>query len=148
MVACRTLRRSALDQYGRRSRTLLLHPSRYFGLPTTDCVCDYPSGNQYDLRNVIDLARYLLPTPPVPLRFHRLLLALGNGDPIRAICSTLIAQAFQSIAIPSCRSRTRATLIAQIAPAVLRISYVCVTTVCLHRVILMSRRIFRSSNRT
>ncbi|RBA23578.1 YiiX/YebB-like N1pC/P60 family cysteine hydrolase [Herminiimonas fonticola] len=57
-------------------------------------------GNQYDLRNVIDLARYLLPTPPVPLRFRRRMLALGSGDPTRAICSTLIAQAFQSIRFP------------------------------------------------
>lgn len=57
-------------------------------------------GSPYDLRNVIDLARYLFPTPPVPLRFRRNLLALGSGDPTRAICSTLIAQAFQSIRYP------------------------------------------------
>lgn len=57
-------------------------------------------GSQYDLRNVIDLARYLLPTPPVPLRFRRNMLALGSGDPTQAICSTLIAQAFQSIRYP------------------------------------------------
>lgn len=57
-------------------------------------------GSQYDLRNVIDLARYLLPTPPVPIRFRRRMLALGSGDPTRAICSTLIAQAFQSIRYP------------------------------------------------
>jgi len=57
-------------------------------------------GNQYDLRNVIDLARYLLPTPPVPLRLRRRMLALGSGDPTRAICSTMIAQAFQSIRYP------------------------------------------------
>ncbi|MGB2942488.1 MAG: YiiX/YebB-like N1pC/P60 family cysteine hydrolase [Candidatus Macondimonas sp.] len=57
-------------------------------------------GNQYDLRNVFDLARYLLPTPPVPLRFRRRMLALGSGDPTRAICSTLIAQAFQAIRYP------------------------------------------------
>lgn len=38
-------------------------------------------GSQYDLRNVIDLARYLFPTPPVPLRFRRNMLALGSGDP-------------------------------------------------------------------
>lgn len=57
-------------------------------------------GNQYDLRNVIDLARYLFPTPPVPLRMRRTMLALGSGDPTRAICSTLIAQAFQSIRYP------------------------------------------------
>lgn len=57
-------------------------------------------GHQYDLRNVWDLARYLFPTPPVPLRWRRRMLSLGSGDPTRAICSTLIAQAFQSIRYP------------------------------------------------
>jgi permuted papain-like amidase YaeF/Yiix C92 family enzyme len=57
-------------------------------------------GNRYDLRNVVDLARYLLPTPPVPRRFRRRMIALGSGDPTRAICSTLIAEAFQSIRYP------------------------------------------------
>lgn len=57
-------------------------------------------GHHYDLRNVWDLARYLLPTPPVPQRFRRRMLSLGSGDPTRAICSTLIAQAFQSIRYP------------------------------------------------
>lgn len=57
-------------------------------------------GNQYDLKNVVDLARYLLPTPPVPVRWRRRMLALGSGDPTRAICSTLIAQAFQSVRYP------------------------------------------------
>lgn len=57
-------------------------------------------GDRYDLRNVVDLARYLLPHPPIPARFRRRLIALGSGDPTRAICSTLIAQAFQLIAYP------------------------------------------------
>jgi hypothetical protein len=57
-------------------------------------------GHQYDLRNVIDLARYLMPTPPVPTRFRRRMIALGSGDPTRAICSTLIAQAFEAIRYP------------------------------------------------
>ncbi len=57
-------------------------------------------GTAYDLRNVIDLARYLLPKPPVPARWRRGLLALGSGDPSRAICSTLIAQAFQRVHYP------------------------------------------------
>ena len=57
-------------------------------------------GHGYDLKNVIDLARYLLPTPPVPVRWRRRMLALGSGDPTRAICSTLIAQAFQSVGYP------------------------------------------------
>jgi len=57
-------------------------------------------GHRYDLRNIVDLVRYLLPTPPVPVRFRRRMIALGSGDPTRAICSTLIARAFQSIRYP------------------------------------------------
>ncbi len=57
-------------------------------------------GMRYDLKNVFDLARYLIPTPPVPIRWRRSLLALGSSDPTRAICSTRIAQAFQSIGFP------------------------------------------------
>ncbi|HET7767032.1 MAG TPA: YiiX/YebB-like N1pC/P60 family cysteine hydrolase [Burkholderiales bacterium] len=57
-------------------------------------------GGQYDLKNVFDLARYLIPTPPVPTRWRRRLIAFGSGDPTRAICSTLIAEAFQSVHYP------------------------------------------------
>lgn len=57
-------------------------------------------GHQYDLKNVFDLARYLIPTPPVPGRLRRKMIAFGSGDPTRAICSTLIAQAFQSVRFP------------------------------------------------
>ena len=57
-------------------------------------------GQQYDLKNIIDLARYLIQKPPVPTRLRRRLLALGSGDPTRAICSSLIAQAFQSVQYP------------------------------------------------
>ncbi|WP_340322009.1 lipo-like protein [Chelatococcus albus] len=57
-------------------------------------------GYGYDVKNVVDLMRYLLPQPPVPLRFRRRLLAFGSGEPTRTICSTLIAQAFQSVRYP------------------------------------------------
>jgi hypothetical protein len=57
-------------------------------------------GHRYDLRNVFDLLRYLLPTPPVPVPWRRRMLALGSGDPTRAICSTLVAEAFQSVHYP------------------------------------------------
>jgi hypothetical protein len=66
-------------------------------------VCDYMIsrlGYRYDMRNVFDLARYLIQTPPVPGYWKRRMLALGSGDPTRAICSSLIAQAFQSIRYP------------------------------------------------
>src|SRR5258708_7833222 len=56
-------------------------------------------GHQYDLKNVLDLARYLLPIP-VPVRFRRRLMAFGSGDPSLAICSTLIAQAFGAVRYP------------------------------------------------
>lgn len=57
-------------------------------------------GLSYDLKNVIDLARYLMPMPPVPVPWRRRMLALGSGDPTRAICSTLIAHAFQQVRYP------------------------------------------------
>lgn len=57
-------------------------------------------GNQYDLRNVFDLARYLIRTPPIPVPLRRQMLALGSGDPTRAICSSLIAAAFASVRYP------------------------------------------------
>ncbi|HYA59324.1 MAG TPA: YiiX/YebB-like N1pC/P60 family cysteine hydrolase, partial [Burkholderiaceae bacterium] len=56
-------------------------------------------GHRYDLKNILDLARYLFPIP-VPTRFRRRLIALGSGDPTRAICSTLIAQAFGAVRYP------------------------------------------------
>ncbi len=57
-------------------------------------------GIEYDIKNITDLARYLLPQPPVPVRWRRKFIALGSGDPTRAICSSLIAQAFQSVNYP------------------------------------------------
>lgn len=56
-------------------------------------------GKQYDLKNITDLMRYLIPLP-IPSRFRRQMIALGSGDPTRAICSSLIAQAFQSVKYP------------------------------------------------
>lgn len=61
-------------------------------------------GRQYDLKHVLDLARYLLPLP-VPARFRRQMITLGSGDPTKAICSTLIAEAFQHIRYPILPSR-------------------------------------------
>jgi hypothetical protein len=57
-------------------------------------------GTQYDTRNLFDLARYLLPEPPIPRRWRRHMMALGSGQPTRAICSTLIAQAFEQVRYP------------------------------------------------
>jgi Permuted papain-like amidase enzyme, YaeF/YiiX, C92 family len=57
-------------------------------------------GTRYDMKNITDLLRYFLPTPPVPARWRRRLLSIGSGDPTRAICSSLIAQAFARIHYP------------------------------------------------
>jgi hypothetical protein len=57
-------------------------------------------GDQYDMKNVFDLMRYLIRSPPLPDRLKRRALALGSGDPTRAICSSLIAQAYQSVNYP------------------------------------------------
>jgi len=93
----------------------LVGRSRYAGLHCRICrpvdlseddrqrLIDYACariGQHYDLKNVLDLARYLIPTPPVPVRWRRRMLAFGSGDPTRAICSTLVAQCFQSIRYP------------------------------------------------
>jgi len=56
-------------------------------------------GYRYDLKNVLDLARYLLPLP-MPARLRRRMISCGSGDPTRAICSTLIAQAFGAVRYP------------------------------------------------
>ena len=57
-------------------------------------------GEAYDLKNLVDLARYLLPQPPVPMRYRRRMIALGSGAPTRAICSTMIAEAFGRVRYP------------------------------------------------
>jgi permuted papain-like amidase YaeF/Yiix C92 family enzyme len=77
---------------------------RPVGLTAADCatVCAYAVarvGFAYDLKNVIDLMRYLLPLP-LPRRWRRRMIALGSGDPSRLICSALIADAFSAVRFP------------------------------------------------
>jgi len=57
-------------------------------------------GVKYDLKNIFDMLRYFFPTPPVPVRWRRRMIAFGSGDPTRAICSTMIAEAFEQIRYP------------------------------------------------
>ncbi|KAB2876989.1 MAG: lipo-like protein [Pseudorhodoplanes sp.] len=84
---------------------------RPIGLSEEDCarVCAYAAeriGFDYDLKNIIDLLRYLLPLP-VPQRWRRRLIAMGSGDPTRIICSALIAQAFELVRYPILPKITR-----------------------------------------
>lgn len=64
-------------------------------------------GLKYDLKNITDMLRYFFPIP-VPVRWRRRMIALGSGDPTRAICSTLIAQAYERIRYPILPEITRA----------------------------------------
>lgn len=89
-----------LSKYA-RFHTRICRPTK---LTADDCarVCAYAAeriGFDYDLKNIIDLMRYLFPMP-VPQRWRRRLMALGSGHPTRIICSALIAQAFENVRYP------------------------------------------------
>ena len=57
-------------------------------------------GHVYDLKNIFDLARYLVQSPAVPVKYRRDMITFGSGEPTRAICSTLIAEAYQTVGYP------------------------------------------------
>ncbi len=56
-------------------------------------------GRDYDIKNIIDLLRYLFPLP-VPQRWRHRSSPLGSRDPSRIMCSALIAQAFEAAHYP------------------------------------------------
>lgn len=57
-------------------------------------------GSHYDVRHVLELARYFFPVSLIPRRFRRKALELGSDLTHEVICSTLIAQAFQNVGFP------------------------------------------------
>lgn len=65
-------------------------------------------GGTYDLRNVFDLVRYLVPVLPFPVRHRHKLLAFGSGDPTKAVCSTLVSECFESVSYPILPEKGRA----------------------------------------
>src|SRR5476649_391367 len=98
---------SPLSKYGRVHSRI----SRPIGLSEDDRarVCAYAAeriGFDYDLKNIIDLLRYLFPLP-VPRRWRQRMIALGSGHPTRIICSALIAQAFENVRYPILPKVTR-----------------------------------------
>jgi hypothetical protein len=56
-------------------------------------------GLKYDTKNITDMLRYFFPIP-VPVRWRRRMIAFGSGDPTRAICSSLIAEAYEKVRYP------------------------------------------------
>lgn len=62
--------------------------------------CILRLGYEYDVKNVFDLMRYLTPLPLISPRVGRRALMFGSGLPTRAICSSLIARAFEQVRYP------------------------------------------------
>ena len=57
-------------------------------------------GWHYDLRNVFDLARYMIPVSVVPPRWRVAALHFGSGEPTEVICSSLVARLFHKVRFP------------------------------------------------
>lgn len=57
-------------------------------------------GKEYDVDNIVDLARYFLPAGLVPARFRRDALHFGAGKPTEVICSSLVGDAYGAVGYP------------------------------------------------
>lgn len=57
-------------------------------------------GQPYNVRQLLDLARFLLPWTILPRRWRSSLFRTPTGEPDRGICSSLIAEAFSSVQFP------------------------------------------------
>ena len=53
-------------------------------------------GYRYDLKNIVDLARYLIQTPPVPVRWRRRLLALASYERPAEACHVNNGRSFET----------------------------------------------------
>jgi hypothetical protein len=57
-------------------------------------------GFDYDLRQLLDLARFLFPYSVIPRRWRSSLFQHNAGPPTRAVCSSMIAAAFAAVKFP------------------------------------------------
>lgn len=57
-------------------------------------------GKPYNVRQLFDLARFLLPWTILPRRWGSTLFRTPSGEPESGICSSLIAKAFESVKFP------------------------------------------------
>lgn len=57
-------------------------------------------GTDYDLRQVLDLARFMFPWYILPRRWRSSLFEHNAGDATRTVCSTLLAEAFNEVDFP------------------------------------------------
>ena len=57
-------------------------------------------GNDYDFRQLVDLARFMFPYSVVPRRWRSTLFEYHAGIPTRTVCSSMIAAAFANVNYP------------------------------------------------
>ena len=57
-------------------------------------------GFEYDLRQLLDLARFLFPYSVIPRRWRSSLFEHNAGTPTRSVCSSMIAAAFETVRYP------------------------------------------------
>src|SRR5262245_9959555 len=57
-------------------------------------------GRRYDLRHMMELARFFFPVSIVPQRWRRAALTLGSTNGRAVICSSMIAEAFTRVGYP------------------------------------------------
>ncbi|MEO5378622.1 MAG: hypothetical protein H7832_12690 [Magnetococcus sp. DMHC-6] len=57
-------------------------------------------GSDYDLRQILDLARFLLPYGILPRQWRSTLFAHSAGETTRTVCSSMLALAFMSVSFP------------------------------------------------
>lgn len=62
--------------------------------------CIRALGQPYNMRHLLDLARFLLPWTILPRRWGSSLFRTSTGEPESGICSSLIAEAFSSVQFP------------------------------------------------
>lgn len=57
-------------------------------------------GAAYDVRQIFDLARFLLPWTILPRRLRSQLFELNAGESTKTVCSSMLAEAFASVEFP------------------------------------------------
>lgn len=62
--------------------------------------CCQRLGSDYDIRQLLDLARFFVPWTFLPRRWRSSLFQHNAGTPTRTVCSSLIAEAFNSVDFP------------------------------------------------
>ncbi|MFO1258920.1 MAG: YiiX/YebB-like N1pC/P60 family cysteine hydrolase [Gammaproteobacteria bacterium] len=57
-------------------------------------------GTDYDVRQILDLARFMVPWSVLPRKWRSSLFEHGMGETTRTVCSTMLAEAFAAINFP------------------------------------------------